>query len=153
MRWRPFATFWQTAIDAANAMVTVPGEFRSYGHDYRADTAPVVRDAYALPHATSEQLARIEAALRVLEVERSRRIVASAQETPPPAPMHRPEVRDVVGGVPLRVHRTRGAAGPAFTSPRLRSDALPAPELARAGTSHEADRVDGGHGRGAESRL
>jgi hypothetical protein len=91
-------------------MVTVPGEFRSYGHDYRADMARVVRDAYALPHATLEQLARIEAALRVLEVERSRRIDASAQEAPPPAPMHRPEDRDLVGGVPLRVHRTRGAA-------------------------------------------
>jgi hypothetical protein len=110
MRWRPFVTFWQTAIDAANAMVTVPGEFRSYGHDYRADMARVVCDAYALPHATAEQLARIEAALRVLEIERSRRIDASTQQTPPPAPMHRPEGRDRVGGVPLRVHRTRGAA-------------------------------------------
>jgi hypothetical protein len=46
----------------------------------------------------------------VLEVERSRRIDASAQETPPPAPMYRPEGRDLMGGVPLRVHRTRGAA-------------------------------------------
>jgi uncharacterized membrane protein len=110
MRWRPFVTFWQTAIDAANAMVTVPGEFRSYGHDYRADMARVVRDAYALPHVTLEQLARIEAALRVLEVERSRRIDAAAQEAPPPAPMHRPGGSDRVGGVPLRVHRTRGAA-------------------------------------------
>lgn len=65
MRWRPFVTFWQTAIDAANAMVTIPGEFRSYGHDYRADMARVVRVAYAVPHATLEQLERIEAALRV----------------------------------------------------------------------------------------
>jgi hypothetical protein len=110
MRWQPFATFWQTAIDAANAMVTVPGEFRSYGHDYRADVARVVRDAYVLPHATGEQIERIEAALRVLELERARRVEASAQDTPPPAPMHRPEARDRAGGVPLRVRRTRGAA-------------------------------------------
>lgn len=109
MRWRPFTTFWHTAIDAANAMVTVPGEFRSYGHDYRADMARVVRDAYALPHASDEQLARVEAALRVLEVERARRIEASSDQTPPPAPIHRPEARDDAGGVPLKVRRTRGA--------------------------------------------
>jgi uncharacterized membrane protein len=112
MRWRPFSTFWHTAIDAANAMVTVPGEFRSYGHDYRADMARVVRDTYGFPDATDDQLARIEAALRVLEVERARRIAASREddEEPPAAPMHRPEVSDRVGGVPLKIKRTRGAA-------------------------------------------
>ena len=109
MRWRPFSTFWHTAIDAANAMVTVPGEFRSYGHDYRADMARVVRDAYALPPATDQQLARIEATLRVLEVERARRIEASTHQTPPPAPIHRPEAGAHTGGVPLKTRRTRGA--------------------------------------------
>ena len=33
----PLITFWQTRVDAMNAMVTVPGEFGSFGHDYRAD--------------------------------------------------------------------------------------------------------------------
>jgi uncharacterized membrane protein len=36
MHWRPLITFVQTAMDAANAMVSVPGEFGSFGHDYRA---------------------------------------------------------------------------------------------------------------------
>jgi Alpha/beta-hydrolase family len=33
MHWRPLVTFIQTAMDAANAMVSVPGEFGSFGHD------------------------------------------------------------------------------------------------------------------------
>src|SRR4029453_4686272 len=33
MRWRPLITFVQTAMDAANAMVSVPGKFGSFGHD------------------------------------------------------------------------------------------------------------------------
>jgi uncharacterized membrane protein len=39
----------QTAMDAANAMVSVPGEFGSFGHDYRADMVHFVRDADAPP--------------------------------------------------------------------------------------------------------
>jgi uncharacterized membrane protein len=111
MRWRPLLTFWQTAIDAGNAMVTVPGEFRSFGHDYRADMARVVRQAYALPAVTEGQLGRIEAALRQLEVDRAARIEAGSREASPPAPVHRVEDtgRRVAGGVPLRVRRTRGA--------------------------------------------
>jgi uncharacterized membrane protein len=49
MHWRPLITFVQTAMDAANAMVSVPGEFGSFGHDYRADMVRFVRDAYTLP--------------------------------------------------------------------------------------------------------
>jgi uncharacterized membrane protein len=111
MRWRPMITFWQTAIDAGNAMVTVPGEFRSFGHDYRADMARIVRDAFGLPTVTEEQLRRVEAALRRLEIERAGRIDAASREASPPPPIHRTEHdgRRVAGGVPLRVPRTRGA--------------------------------------------
>jgi uncharacterized membrane protein len=111
MRWRPFVTFWQTAIDAGNAMVTVPGEFKSYGHDYRADMARVVRDAYALPSVTDAQLERIEATLRRLEVERAARIRATKGESAPPAPIQqaREQHPHLAGGVPLKVRRTRGA--------------------------------------------
>jgi uncharacterized membrane protein len=111
MRWRPLVTFWQTAIDAANAMVTVPGEFRSYGHDYRADMARVVREAYRLPEVGETQMQRIEDALRRLELDRAARITSSSQEGSPLPPMHRVEGdgRRVAGGVPLRVRRTRGA--------------------------------------------
>lgn len=111
MRWRPFVTFWQTAVDAANAMVTVPGEFRSHGHDYRADMARVVRDAFALPAVRDDQLAAVEATLRRLEVDRAARIAAAAGEPTPPAPAHRAAAgqQPPVIGIPLRRRRSRGA--------------------------------------------
>jgi len=52
-------------MDAMNAMLLTPGELASFGHDYRADMAAFVRDAYGLPEATDEQLARIEQVLRL----------------------------------------------------------------------------------------
>jgi hypothetical protein len=48
-----------------DAVRRAPGEFASFGHDYRADMAAFVRDAYGLPEATDEQLARIEQVLRL----------------------------------------------------------------------------------------
>ena len=39
MEWFPMGTFLQVGVDAMNAMVTVPGNFGSFGHDYRADMA------------------------------------------------------------------------------------------------------------------
>ena len=35
-------------VDAMNAMVTVPGKFGSFGHDYRADMARMVAAAHIL---------------------------------------------------------------------------------------------------------
>ena len=59
-----------------NAMLLTPGEFASFGHDYRGDMAAFVRDAYGLPEATDEQLEQIEQVLRSLEFERCERIQA-----------------------------------------------------------------------------
>jgi uncharacterized membrane protein len=70
MRWVPIITAIQTVIDMKNAMNVVPGEFVANGHDYRADLARFVREVYCLP-CTDEQLQRVEAAVRQLEVERS----------------------------------------------------------------------------------
>jgi len=109
MRWRPLVTFVQTAMDAANAMVSVPGEFGSFGHDYRADMVRFVRDAYALPAASDAQVARIEQVLRSLELERAARIKAQHGQAVPPPPAHRPAEVDAAAGVPLRTRRTRGA--------------------------------------------
>ncbi|CAN5903100.1 hypothetical protein BH23ACT10_BH23ACT10_12120 [soil metagenome] len=106
MHWTPFVTFWQTLLDAANAVVTVPGEFWSFGHDYRADMAKFVRDAYRLPAVTDAQLERLEATLRRLGLERSQRITADA-DTAAPAPPADRQPTPMVGGVPLR--RARGA--------------------------------------------
>jgi uncharacterized membrane protein len=109
MRWRPLITFVQTAMDAANAMVSVPGEFGSFGHDYRADMVRFVRDAYALPAASDAQVARIEETLRSLELERAARIKAQHGHAAPPPPAHRAGGDVVQAGVPLRHRRTRGA--------------------------------------------
>jgi uncharacterized membrane protein len=109
MHWRPLITFIQTAMDAANAMVSVPGEFGSFGHDYRADMVRFIRDAYDLPTATEQQLSRIEQTLRSLELERAERIKAQEANAAPTPPMHRTSEDRFRAGVPLRTQRTRGA--------------------------------------------
>jgi uncharacterized membrane protein len=108
MRWTPLVTFFQIATDAMSAMLRVPGQFASFGHDYRADMARFVRDAYALP-ATEPQLARIEQVLRSLERERAERIKAEHADAAPPAPSHRSGDHSVRAGVPLRSRQTLGA--------------------------------------------
>jgi hypothetical protein len=131
MRWLPLVTFLQTGMDAMNAMLKVPGEFTSFGHDYRADMAGFVGDAYRLPSATAAQLAGIEQNLRTLEVERAERIKAEHSHAAPPAPAQRPGGDRVRGGVPLHSPRTRGARwigrrgsnGRASTSAADRSEA------------------------------
>lgn len=105
MRWVPMVTLIQVLFDAANAMVTVPGKFKSFGHDYRADMARFVLDAYDLPRATSEQITRVEQTLLSLELERAERIVADDATGAPPPPAH----RTADAGVPLQQRRTRGA--------------------------------------------
>jgi hypothetical protein len=131
MRWLPLVTFLQTGMDAMNAMLKVPGEFTSFGHDYRGDMAGFVGDAYGLPSATAPQLAGIERTLRTLELERAERIKAEHSHVAPPAPAQRSGGDRVRGGVPLRSPRTRGARwigrrapnGRASTSAADRSEA------------------------------
>ncbi|HQY34577.1 alpha/beta-hydrolase family protein [Actinotalea sp.] len=66
-RWSIPITFLQTAIDMKNAMSSIPGQFVSAGHDYRADIARAVRFAFDLP-CSDTQLAAIEDALRSEEL-------------------------------------------------------------------------------------
>jgi uncharacterized membrane protein len=109
-RWYPIVTGVQTMIDAANAMRNSPGEFRSTGHDYRADTARFVAEGYRLPY-TEDQLAKVEAALRQLEVEREARIKPPTDTTEvTPAPAQRSQHHLHAPHLPkLRGHRTKGA--------------------------------------------
>jgi hypothetical protein len=109
MHWRPLVTFIQTAMDAANAMVSVPGKFGSFGHDYRGDMVRFVQDAYGLPAATEQQLSRIDETLRSLELERAQRIKARDTDAAPTPPAQRAEEDGYRAGVPLRTRRTRGA--------------------------------------------
>jgi hypothetical protein len=109
MRWLPLVTFVQTAMDAANAMVSVPGKFGSFGHDYRADTVRFVRDAFGLPTASDAQIARIEDVLRSLELDRAERIKSDGHQAVPQAPAHRTSDDGMTAGVPLRTRRANGA--------------------------------------------
>jgi hypothetical protein len=85
-RWYPVVTFLQTMIDAANAMRNEPGQFRSTGHDYRADTARFVAEGYRLPY-TEDQMSAVEVELRRLEKERAARIKPPADATDGAAPV------------------------------------------------------------------
>jgi len=109
-RWYPVVTFLQTMIDAANAMRDSPGNFRSTGHDYRADTARFVAEGYRLPY-TEEQLAAVEVQLRSLELERAARMKPPT-ETPgghTPAPAQRTEAHEKAHRRLPRLRGTRTA--------------------------------------------
>ena len=109
MSWVPMNSFWQVMVDAMNAMVTVPGDSGSFGHDYRGDTAAFVRDAYHLPATTDEQMERLEDALDALDLERRERLKMSwGDDTGEHWSGRFPEER-FGGGVPLDTGRTRGA--------------------------------------------
>jgi uncharacterized membrane protein len=109
MAWTPIVTGIQVMVDAANAMVTVPGHFGSFGHDYRADMARMVYLGLDLPSSTEEQVVAVEEALINLEIGRSERITAASEEnaTAPPSRVLKGE--RVAGGVPLAGDRTAGA--------------------------------------------
>ncbi len=117
MDFKPFITFLQVGVDAMNAMVTVPGHFGSFGHDYRADMARMVRAAYDIEDISEEQIERIESQLVTLELERAERIKAAKAEDAPAAPQYRgTHLVDaktgtiiIEAGVPLQAGRTKGA--------------------------------------------
>jgi uncharacterized membrane protein len=74
--WYPLTTFVLTLVDVKNAMSVTPGRFAARGHDYRADLARMISEAYGLPVGDGELLA-IERALRRREAEwAQRRLVA-----------------------------------------------------------------------------
>ena len=83
-RWMPGVTFWQTLIDTKNAATVIPGEFKSTGHDYRADLAEFIRAAYGFDDVTDDQMEQIEARLRNSEIVRAERIAEGRVETQQP---------------------------------------------------------------------
>jgi hypothetical protein len=109
MRWLFLVTFVQTTIDAMNALLTVPADCGSFGHDYRADMARFVRDTYHLRDTTDTELARSEQVLRSLELERAERIKGGGAPGSPPVLARRSGADYMGAGVPLRSRRTRGA--------------------------------------------
>lgn len=109
MVWTPLVTGIQVMIDAANAMVTVPGHFGSFGHDYRADMARMVLYGLGLPTASERQIRSVEGALVELELDRAERIKAAKEEHAPAPPSRVEEGERIAGGVPLVGSRTSGA--------------------------------------------
>ena len=73
-RWLPGIAFWQGLIDTKNAATVVPGEFKSTGHDYRADLAAFIRVACGFSDVTDDQMVSIEQKLRDSEIERATNI-------------------------------------------------------------------------------
>jgi uncharacterized membrane protein len=76
--WYPLTTFVLTLVDVKNAMNVTPGTFFARGHDYRADLARMVSEAYGLP-VTDEELVAIEHALRRREAQWATRRLAAEQ--------------------------------------------------------------------------
>lgn len=79
MAWRPGITWATALVDTLFATDIKPGDFHSLGHDYRADLGAVVTAAYGLS-ADDATAARLEAHLRVLEVQRADRIASTTTE-------------------------------------------------------------------------
>lgn len=80
MTWTPLITFIHVLADAMNAMVTVPGEYKSFGHDYRADTLAFVNAVFGMDDITSHQREQVERALIARERDRAARIEAKDSE-------------------------------------------------------------------------
>src|SRR5215472_4877313 len=76
--WYPLTTFVLTLVDVKNAMSVTPGRFAARGHDYRADLARMISEAYDLPVTDGELLA-IEHALRRREASWARRRLVAEQ--------------------------------------------------------------------------
>ena len=74
MQWIPLLSFLNVGVDAMNAMKVIPGEFKSFGHDYRGDTAQFVHFAYGFDPVTDEQMEKVIETLTQLELERGERI-------------------------------------------------------------------------------
>ena len=76
MAWRPGITWAQVLVDTVFATDVTPGDFRSEGHDYRADLGAVITRAFSLGlhegNPTHGWETRLEQRLRDLEVRRAR---------------------------------------------------------------------------------
>lgn len=78
--FRPITTFVLTGVDVLNGMNMKPGAFVRLAHDYRIDMREGLQRTFDLP-VNAEQAARIEAALRLRELEwAEKRLIAKAGE-------------------------------------------------------------------------
>jgi len=105
--WYPLTTFVLTLVDVKNAMSVTPGTFAARGHDYRADLARMVSEAYQLP-VTDDELLAIERALRRREAHwAQRRLLAEQLRRAQEAVQRQTKAWGMAGDV------TAASAGPA----------------------------------------
>ena len=100
MTWRPGVTWAQVLVDTLFATNVKPGDFKSLGHDYRADLGPVVAMAFGFDPEPAV-LEALDVRLRAMEVERAQRIAETPGAEAPvrdvPAPELWTENRDDSG--------------------------------------------------------
>ena len=79
MQWRIGVTWVQVLVDTLYATDMSPGDFRSHGHDYRADLGAVVTEAFGLApvDVQDDWVERREMRLRELEVRRAGQVRGS----------------------------------------------------------------------------
>ena len=79
MQWRIGVTWAQVLVDTLYATDMSPGDFRSHGHDYRADLGAVVTEAFGLApvDVQDDWVERREMRLRELEVRRAGQVRGS----------------------------------------------------------------------------
>ena len=88
MQWRIGVTWAQVLVDTLYATDMSPGDFRSHGHDYRADLGAVVTEAFGLAPVDAQDgwAERREFRLRELEVRRAEQVRGSLASQRPRAP-------------------------------------------------------------------
>jgi len=88
MQWRIGVTWAQVLVDTLYATDMSPGDFRSHGHDYRADLGAVVTEAFGLAPVDAQDgwAERREIRLRELEVRRAEQVRGSLNPQRPRAP-------------------------------------------------------------------
>ena len=77
MLWLPLLTWQQVLLDVAYATQAQSGMFRSLGHDYRADLAPLVAAAYRPTQAS--RVADVQEILAKREIARDK-LLADAEQ-------------------------------------------------------------------------
>ncbi len=80
MTWKPGITWAQALVDTMFATNIKPGDFKSLGHDYRADLGAVATSAFGLT-ADAAVAERLEERLRFLEVQRAERIAEKGESS------------------------------------------------------------------------
>ena len=88
MQWRMGVTWAQVLVDTLYATDVSPGDFRSRGHDYRADLGAVVTEAFEIAPVDAQDgwVERREIRLRELEVGRAKQVRGSLEPQRPRAP-------------------------------------------------------------------